>query len=85
MFQVTDTRGYLVLGHDTAQQIGYIDLPRIIPPKLTQPLKTDVHLMVITVKALSMGQDLRHPNIQLLDGAVLINGNTSYPLPKNTY
>ena len=40
VFHVTATRGYLILGHETAQQIGYIYFPRITPPKLTQPPDT---------------------------------------------
>ena len=35
--QVTDTRGYLILGCGIAQQIGYIQFPSITSPKLTQP------------------------------------------------
>jgi len=33
--QVTDTRGYLILGRTTAQQVGYIDLPMVTPLALT--------------------------------------------------
>ena len=80
VFQVTDTREYIILGNITAQQTGYIHFPRITPPRLMQLPRTHAHLKVITVKTPKqketsrMGQDLRHPNIQLLDGAVLING-----------
>ena len=77
---VTETSGYLILGHETAQQIGYIYFPRITPPKLTQPPKTHANLKALTAKVIKqketggMGQDLKHPNIQLLDGAVSNNG-----------
>ena len=33
--QVTDTRGYLILGRKTAQQGGYINFPVVTPPALT--------------------------------------------------
>ena len=32
-----------------------------------------------------IGQDLRHPNILLVDGALHINRNTTYPLPTSKY
>ena len=34
--QVTDTRGYLILGRTTAQQVGYIDFPVVTPPDLNR-------------------------------------------------
>ena len=34
--QVTDTRGYLILGRTAAQQVGYIDFPVVIPSALTR-------------------------------------------------
>ena len=78
--QVTDTRGYFILGYETAQQIGYIHFPRITLLKLTQPPKIPAHMKDIITKVPKhketsrIDQDLRHPNIRLLDGAVLING-----------
>ena len=64
----------------------------VTPPKLTSPPKIHSHLKTITAKApkwkekISVGQDMRHPNIQLLDGAILIKEkNTTYPLPRNTH
>ena len=80
VFKVTGTRGYLILGCEAVQQIGYMHFPRITPPLLTQALKIHALLRAITVKAPKQketsrtDQDLRHQNIQLLDGAVLING-----------
>ena len=79
MFQITDTKGYLIFGIERAQQIGYKHFPRITSPKVTLPLKTHAHLKAITAKVpkqKEMGstcQDLRHPNVQLPDGAALIN------------
>ena len=79
VFQITDTRGYFILGHGIAQQIGNIHFPRITQPKLTQSLKAYVHLTAILAKAPiqkdtgRLGQDLGDPNIQLLGGTVHIN------------
>ena len=73
------------------KQIGYIHFPRITPPTLTQPPKTHAHPKAITARAVKYketsrkGQDLRHQKVQMFDGAVLISGTTTYPLPKNTY
>ena len=36
VFRVTDTRGYLILCCETAQQLGYIHFSKITSPKLTQ-------------------------------------------------
>ena len=33
--QVTDTRGYLILGRERAQQVGYFAFPEVTPPSLT--------------------------------------------------
>ena len=33
--QVTDTRGYLILGRESPQQVGYIAFPQVTPPSLT--------------------------------------------------
>ena len=89
VFQVTDTRGYLILGHETVKQIGYIQFPSITLLKLTQPPRTHAHLKATTAKAPKhkkksrMGQDLRHPNIQLIGGAVVISGKkNNLPLTK---
>ena len=39
VYHVTGTRGYLIPGHGTTQQVGYIHFARITLPKLTQPPK----------------------------------------------
>ena len=78
--QVTDKTGYLILGHEIAQQIGYIHFTRITPPKLIQLPKTHAHLKAKTARipkykeTSKTDQDLRHPNIQLLDDIVFICG-----------
>ena len=85
VFQVKVTRGHLILSCETEQQIGYIHFPRINPPKLMQPLNTHAHLNAITARGSKHGktrkidQDLRIQNIQLIDGAVLINGRKTQP------
>ena len=74
-----DTRGYLILHHEAAQQMGYIHFPRITPIKLTQPPKTHAYLKATEAKAPKqketgwMDKDLRHSNIWLLGGTLSIN------------
>ena len=65
VFEVTDRRGYLILGHETAQQIGYIHFPRITLPKLTKAPKEHPHLRAMTGKMpkqekSGIGQDLTY-------------------------
>ena len=80
VFQVTDTRGYLILGHEKVQQIGYMHFPKITPSKLKQQPKTHAYLKTKAPKASRhkktsrRGQDLKCSRVQMLDGAVLING-----------
>ena len=38
--QVTDTRGYLILGRETAQQVSYFAFSEVTPPCLTSPRKS---------------------------------------------
>ena len=42
VFHIIDTRGYLILGCEMVQQIGYICFSKIIPPKLRYPPKTHI-------------------------------------------
>ena len=51
MVQVTDTREYLILGHETAQQIDYIHFTGITLPKMKQPLKMHACLKAMIAKA----------------------------------
>ena len=50
VFQVTYTRGYLILSRETVRKIGYIYLPIITLPKLTQQPKMHAHLTAIRMK-----------------------------------
>ena len=50
LFQVTDTRGYLILGRETVWKIGYIHFLEITLPKLTQHPKMHMHLKVMKMK-----------------------------------
>ena len=52
--QVKDTRGYLILGRTTAQQVGYIDFPVVAPPALTcvPQVRTSVNVLHTSVNAL---------------------------------
>ena len=80
VFQVTDTIGYLILGKETVRKIGYIPFLKITQAKLTQQSKTPAHLKAIKAKmsrqeaASEKHQTLRCLRVQLLYGAVLING-----------
>ena len=80
VFKVTNTRGFLFLGYEMVQQIGYIHFLKITPPKLRQPPKIHTHLEAIVAKAprhkktSGRGQSLKCPRAQLLGGAVLRNG-----------
>ena len=79
VFQDTETRGYLILCHELAQQIAYIYCPKSYL-KLRQPPVTHTQLRAIAAKTQRFkktsrrGQDLKCPRVQLLEGAVLING-----------
>ena len=68
--QVTDTRGYLILGRETAQKVGYIDFPEVIPPCLQ-----NVPLIHTSVNALrSSSDETKVPTCKVLDDAVILNG-----------
>ena len=72
VFQVTDTKLNLILGHETAKQIGFLHFLRISSPKLTELHKAHAYLKVIIAKApkqkqkSKMSQDLIYLNIQLM-------------------
>ena len=51
IFQVMDTREYLILGSETVRKTGYIHFPKITPPKLTQQPKMHIHLKATKMKA----------------------------------
>ena len=68
--QVTDTRGYLILGRTTAQQIRYIDFPVVTPPALTRV--PQVHT---SVNALRPNLDeVKTPICEMTNDAVILNG-----------
>ena len=68
--QVTETRGYLILGRTTAQQIGYIDFPVVTPPALTRV--PQVHT---SVNALRPNLDeVKTPICEMTNDAVILNG-----------
>ena len=68
--QVTDTRGYLILGRTTAQQVGYIDFPVVTPPALTRV--PQVHT---SVNALRPNVDeVKTPKCEIVNDAVILNG-----------
>ena len=68
--QVTDTRGYLILGRTTAQQVGYIDFPVVTPPALTRV--PQVHT---SVNALRPNLDeVKTPICEITNDAVILNG-----------
>ena len=67
--QVTDTRGYLILGRTTALQVGYIDFPVVTPPALTRV--PQVHA---SVNALSPNLDeVKTPTCEVMNDAVILN------------
>ena len=72
--QVTDTRGYLILGRTTAQQIGYIDFPAVTPPALTHV--PQVHT---SVNALRPNLDeVKTPIYEMTNDAVILNGKRQF-------
>ena len=77
MFQVTDTRGYLIIGRGTVRKLGYIHFLKNIPPRLIQQPKMHTHLKAIRTRqevANEKDQGLRCLRLHLVDGVVLING-----------
>ena len=77
--QVTDTRGYLILGRETAQQVGYIAFPEVTPPSLTSTLQ--IHTSVNALRPDS--SKVNKPTCEVLDDAVILNGKRhSLPITK---
>ena len=68
--QVTDTRGYLILGRTTAQQIGYIDFPVVTPPALTRV--PQVHTSVNALRPNLA--EVKTPICEMTNDAVILNG-----------
>ena len=81
VFQVTDTRGYLILGcgNGTINRL-HTTLPNDNPTKVYTTTQGEAHLKTIMTEAPKqndtgrIGHNLRQPNIQLLDSAVHIDG-----------
>ena len=68
--QMTDTRGYLILGRTTAQQIGYIDFPVVTPPALTRV--PQVHTSANALRP-NLGE-VKTPISEMTNDAVILNG-----------
>ena len=69
--QVTDTRGYLILGRESAQQVGYIAFPEVTKPSLTST--PQIHTSVNALRLDS--KKVTKPTSELLDDATILNGN----------
>ena len=69
--QVTDTRGYLILGRESAQQVGYIAFPEVTTPSLTST--PQFHTSVNALRPDS--KKVTKPTSELLDDATILNGN----------
>ena len=69
--QVTDTRGYLILGRESAQQVGYIAFPEVTPPSLTST--PQIHTSVNALRPDS--KKVSKPTSELLDDAIILNEN----------
>ena len=68
--QVIDTRGHLILGRTTAQQVGYIDFSVVTPPDLSRV--PQVHA---SVNALRLNLDeVKTPTCEVVNDAVILNG-----------
>ena len=67
--QVIDTRGYLILGRTTAQQVGYINFPMVTPPALTGV--SQVHTSVNALRPNS--DEVKTPICELMNDAVILN------------
>ena len=68
--QVTDTRGYLILGRETAQRVGYFAFPEVTPPSLTST--PQIHTSVNVLRPDS--SYVNKPTCEVLDDAVVLNG-----------
>ena len=79
-FQVTDTRGYLILGRGTAEKVGYIDFPMVKPPALTSA--PQIHTSVNSLH--QNADEVKLPTCETIDDAVILNGNRhSLPITKD--
>jgi len=67
---VTGTRGYLILGRPTAQQVGYIDFPVVTSPALTRV--PQVHTNVNTLRPNL--DEVKTPTCEIMNDAVILNG-----------
>ena len=68
--QVTDTRGYLILGRETAQQVGYIAFPEVTPPSLTSTPQIQTSVNALRPDSSKVNE----PICEVLDDAVILNG-----------
>ena len=68
--QVTDTRGYLILGRETARKVCYIAFPHVTPPSLTG--MPQIHTSVNTLRPES--SKANEPTCVELDDVVILNG-----------
>ena len=80
--QITDTKGYLILGRDTAEDIGYVQFPKIPAPNLQEPpiVHTEVKSLQKDAKPISSGNKrsadhIEIPAYSIDQNSVLINGN----------
>ena len=67
--QVTDTRGYLILSREAAQQVGYIAFPEVTPPSVT--ITPQIHTSVNALQPDS--SKVNKPTCEVLDDAVILN------------
>ena len=68
--QVTDTRGYLILGRETTQQVGYIAFPEVAPPSLTSTPQIQTSVNALRPDSSKVNE----PICEVLDDAVILNG-----------
>ena len=76
--QVTDTRGYLILGRETAQHVGYIAFPEVNPPSLTST--PQIHTSVNALRPDS--NKVNKPTCEVLDDAIILNGKRQFAYNK---
>ena len=68
--QVTDIRGYLILGRTTAQQVGYIDFPVVTPPDLNRVPQVHTSVNVLRPNL----DEVKTPTCEVINDAVILNG-----------
>ena len=68
--QVTDTRGYLILGRETTQEVGYIAFPEVTPPSLTSTPQIQTSVNALRPDSSKVNE----PTCEVLDDAVILNG-----------